>query len=107
MRTLFIVSSALVFGHAFAQEVATSDPMKALEPMVGKWEGDIKIYMAGPDNPATAKTVVNVTTFGSYQETIYTMDIPGMGKFTGHQFVSWDALSKSYKGLVKYLTSDF
>ena len=71
--------------------------MKALSYLVGEWQGTMSMQMPGAPKPQAVKSTVSVKVFGAYQETVYTMEMPGMGKFTGHSFTKWDPEAKAYK----------
>lgn len=71
--------------------------MKQLSYLVGDWEGTMTMNLPGAAQPIQVPSTVSVKEFGAYQETVYTLDMPGMTRFTGHSFLKWNAADKMYQ----------
>ncbi|MBS1724327.1 MAG: DUF1579 family protein [Armatimonadetes bacterium] len=99
MKAVFTIICALSVGSvAWGQELAAvPKELKDLSGLVGEWQGELAMTIPGMSDPIKMTSTVSVKVFGQYQETVYTMDAPGMGKFTGHQFLTWDENAKGYK----------
>lgn len=99
-RLAFIV----IVGHfalpSLAQEQPSgrSEEMTALAWLIGEWKGDVSMTVPGASEKMSMTCNVSVKWYGPYQETVYTMEMPGMPKFTGHEFLTFDLESKTYKG---------
>lgn len=100
MKRLFValVTFALCTGaFAQAESVPLSEEVQALSGLLGEWEGVMKMTIPGTSDPIDLKSTVSVKLYGPYQETIYTMEMPGAPKFTGHQFLTYDSANKTYR----------
>lgn len=94
---LFAVLVCVTGAHAQAMVAEPPAEMKAIAGLLGEWEGVMKMTPPGTTESMDIKTVVSVKSFGAYQETVFTMDMPGDQKYTGHQFLTYDPASKMYK----------
>jgi hypothetical protein len=91
-----VLLSALTTANS---QVASPVPpeVKALDGLVGEWDGVMKATFPGTSEPIDVPTHVSVKLFGQYQETVYTMNMPGGMKFTGHMFLTYDSAAKNYR----------
>jgi len=97
-RILILLALLPLASIAFSQPAAQiPNEIKALDGLIGEWDGVMKATFPGSTEPMNVPTHVSVKLFGAYQETIYTMSMPGGPKFTGHMFLTYDATAKSYR----------
>ena len=96
-RTLSILALIPLFSAVFGQATGVPPEVKVLEGMTGEWDGIMKATFPDSPDPIDVPSHVSVKLFGSYQETVYTMNMPEGAKFTGHMFLTYDANAKSYR----------
>lgn len=94
---LFSVLPTLLFASICCAQIEPTTGLKSLDFMLGDWEGIVKITMPGSSDAVDVPTTVTVKPYGPFQETVYTMDMPGMGPFTSHMFLSYDEDSKRFQ----------
>ncbi len=98
MKTLLIPFLLVAASLTQAQmTVPMPAEMKALSFLMGEWEGTMKMTLPGATQVMDVKSTVSVKEFGAYQETVYTMEMPGMSKFTGKSFLRWNPTTKQYQ----------
>jgi hypothetical protein len=103
-RFAFTITAVLLGTPLMAQQFPNPQPNehhKVLAAEAGTWDSVVKMYLSGPDGPATeyqGVEHVQMVAGGLFSRSTFTGDF-GDRKFEGHGLFGWDPNEEQYTGL--------